>query len=164
MKAYQLLIHQLIRSLQHYELVQVLLLIVEGRIRFYGTLMIAIRMITSICISKSNAFFDSCLCFLGFITWRLFKEEWLELDQDCLNCVSWGPTLIQWLLGQVNYIHTDCVLIKYKSMGNGSKKSERRWTNWIVRRESHWEVEDTTFIWSSFRSSQVTMPLEQRVG
>jgi|LauGreDrversion4_2_1035121.scaffolds.fasta_scaffold173851_3 hypothetical protein len=88
MEADELLCQELFRGLDHQELINVLLLLVKGRVGLDGTLVVAFWVGASVAVGQADSFLATNSCCLQQVGWQLFEEERLELDQYGLHCVS----------------------------------------------------------------------------
>jgi len=76
-------------------------LIVEGREWFERTLVIAICMGTLKVIGSSDGFSNFDLVIDKSVFGQLLKQERLQLDENCLDCVGRSPALIKFFLVSV---------------------------------------------------------------
>jgi len=158
MEAGELLRQKLLSSLHHYVLVKVLLFTVEGRERFDGSLMVTLRMGASVAVGKFHCLFVTGLHYFKHVSWELFKEEGLKLDEYSLYCIGRGPSLIDLLLVFVQDVKTDTNISKHIWVSHRSEQFNCRGRDWIVLWECKFDMENSSLEYSAFWASEVSVP------
>ena len=98
MEACQLFIKKLIRRFDHEERIEIFLLVVEGRVRLDGALVVALWVGASVGVRQTDGLLAASFVNSKCVSWELLKEEGLKLDQDCFHCISGCPSLVDLFL------------------------------------------------------------------
>jgi hypothetical protein len=158
MEAHKLIAKELIWGFYHNKRLDVLFLIVEGRVGFDGALMVALRVEASISVGSLDGF--SVLNFVvdQSVLQAVTEQERLKLDQNCLNGICRCPTLIDLLLVRIKDVKTDAGASWNVGMLDRSEQSDSRRSYRVILWESYLNMEDTTFEGRPDGSSEVSVP------
>lgn len=103
----------------------ILLLVVEGRVRLDGSLMVALGVCASEAVGLTHSVLAAHFRLSEQVRWQLLEEERLQLNKNSLNCVGRCPTLVDLLLFWIKYIKTDTGLIEDVRVRNRSEEADR---------------------------------------
>ena len=143
METDELVSQEFIWRLDHQERLEILLLVVEGRVGLDGALMVALGVRASKAVCGLHGLSVLALVAGQSILQEVHEQEGLQLDQDRLNCVGRGPTLIDLFLSGIEDIETNASATWYIGMNDGREEPYGGWRHGVVLWECDFNVEDT---------------------